>query len=534
MRKIPYLKYEGQEPVLMVDGRPFMILGGELHNSSGSDLEYLDSRVWPVLKKLGGNCYLTPVYWECMEPEEGKFDFTLVDGVIAQACRERIRLVFLWFGLWKNGSSSYIPQWMKRDPQYFYIKGQDGRLIESVSPFCEAAVEADRRAYEKLMEHLKETDEESTVIMMQVENEVGVWGNPRDYSEAAEQFFYSAVPEEMLEFVQGERKDIREDESRPTGSELTWEAAFGINACEYFMAWAFAKAVGRIAAAGRAIYPLPTFMNCVPNGMGVSDLAGSCPSGGPVPRVQKIWHKEAPAIDFYGPDIYIPAFKRISAPFAASGAFVLPETGGGKDVVAKALYCAAAYNTICYSPFGIEALMSPIRESDLLAQTNQDAVCWTPRPGEELARTYRLLQLFWKEIRKARRDGRIAAFIREDGFGEEFHLGSFTVTIFYDDTPVLPGLKLHVPKRRDDAPVGGGFILQEDADTFLLCGVSANVMIEPKYAARDQVFILDKREMKLTDGGLKEGRVLNGDERNFLVLGSELTIQRVKYYHRER
>lgn len=523
MSKIPYLEYEKSEPTLMVDDAPFIILGGELHNSSGTDLEYLDTKVWPGLRRLGGNCYLTPVYWECLEPEEGTFDFALVDGVIAQARREQVKLVFLWFGLWKNGSSSYVPHWMKKDPQYFYMRGQDHRLIESVSPFCEKAVEADRKAYGKLMEHLRDTDTEHTVIMMQVENEVGVWGHPRDYSEQAEHHFHSAVPEEMLEFANTEAE-----------KGVTWEEAFGINACEYFMAWALAKAVGRIAESGKEIYPIPTFMNCVPNGMGVSDLAGKCPSGGPVPRVHKIWRKKAPAIDLYGPDIYIPLFKKISAPFAASGAFVLPETGGGSDIVAKALYSAAAYNMICYSPFGVEALMSQISENDLLAQMNREGGFWSPKPGEELAKAYRLIKQCWQELRIARREGRIAAFIKEEGFGEEFHLGEYTISVLYGDTPPLPGLTIHIPKRRDDAPLGGGFILQEDADTFLLCGVSANVMIEPKYAALDQVFLLDKREIKLTEDGLVDGRILNGDERNFLVLGSELTIQRVKFYHREQ
>ena len=523
MSTIPYLKIEGNEPTLMVDDEPFVILGGELHNSSGSDLEYLNRVVWPGLRKLGGNCYLTPVYWECMEPQKDKFDFTLVDGVIEQAKREQVHLVLLWFGLWKNGSSAYVPHWMKQDAQYFYMRGQDGRLIESVSPFCEAAVEADKKAYEKLMEHLRDTDKEHTVIMIQVENEVGVWGHPRDYCEEAEKAFFSAIPEEMREFAaDGGKKGT------------TWKEVFGREACEYFMAWSLSKAVGKIAEAGKKIYPIPTFMNCVPNGMGVSDLAGSCPSGGPVPRVHKIWRKEAPAIDIYSPDIYIPMFKMISAPFAAEGAFVLPETGGGSDVVAKALYSMAAYNTICYSPFGIEALMNPISENDLLSQTNQEPGNWSPKLGEELAKAYKLLGLCWKRLREARREGKIAAFIREGGFGEEFHLGTYTVSVYYDDTPPMPGIQVRIPKRREDAPLGGGFILQENDDTFLVCGVSANIIIEPEYAEQDQVFFLDKREIKLTDSGMVDGRILNGDERNYLVLGSELTVQRVKFYHRKK
>lgn len=267
MKPMPCLVTENGRTTLLVDGRPFLILGGELHNSSGSSLAYMEERVWPGLRKLGGNCYLTPVYWECMEPEPGVYDFALVDGVIAQARREGVRLILLWFGLWKNGNSAYIPAWMKQDPSYFYAEDAQGNLKESVSPFCEAAVERDRDAFSALMAHLRETDEERTVIMIQVENEIGVWGSPRDYGRRAEELFTLRIPQEM---------------ARLYGVDGTWEEAFGMNACEYFMTWGYAGAVGRIAAAGRAEYDLPLFMNCVAFGLPLR--AGQLPSGGPLPR----------------------------------------------------------------------------------------------------------------------------------------------------------------------------------------------------------------------------------------------------------
>ena len=286
MKALPYLRNENGRITLMVDGKPFLVLGGEFHNSSGSDLEYMKTNVWPGLRRLGGNCYLTPVYWECMEPEQGVYDFTLVDGVIDQAREEGVRLILLWFGLWKNGNSAYIPKWMKKDSQYFYMRGQNGQMVESVSPFCKAAVELDKKAFCALMKHLADMDEERTVIMIQVENETGIWGHPRDYSDEATQIFDARIPSEMERLY-----DV-------SGS---WEEAFGLNACEYFMSWGLSKAVGEIAAAGRSVYNLPMFMNCVAIGMPLK--AGDIPSGGPLPRVHKIWRIFAPAIDLYGPDI---------------------------------------------------------------------------------------------------------------------------------------------------------------------------------------------------------------------------------------
>ena len=380
MKPIPYLKQEGKQTTLMVDNAPFLILGGELHNSSGSDLNYMEEHVWPGLRKLGGNCYLTPVYWECMEPERGKYDFTLVDGVIAQARREGVRLVLLWFGLWKNGGSSYTPAWVKTNSDYFYMCGMDGRMVESVSPFCEDAVKADQEAFSRLMEHLRDTDEERTVIMVQVENETGIWGHPRDYCKAADRLFYQEIPGEMAELY---------------GTCGTWEEAFGLNACDYFMAWGLSRAVGRIAEAGKKIYGLPLFMNCV--AIGLPLRAGQVPGGGPLPRVHKIWRRFAPAIDLYGPDLYSPFYKEACDDFAAANALIIPETAQDKDTASKALYTVAAYHTVCFSPFGIDGMMMPISENDLLAQTNSDLGGSPAGAGERLAKAYRILHVLWEE-----------------------------------------------------------------------------------------------------------------------------------------
>ena len=518
MSDMPYLKIEENRKTLMVDGKTFVILGGELHNSSASDLDYMKEHVWPTLRKLGGNCYLAPVYWEEIEKTKGQFDFELVDGLISQAREENVRLVLLWFGLWKNGASTYVPAWMKLDEQYFYMQDEEGRLLESISPFCDEAVDLDKNAFSHLMGHLREYDKERTVLMIQVENEVGVWHHSRDYSRQANEIFDKEIPEEislLFNNVSG-----------------TWEEAFGKKAQENFMAWAFSKAVSTIASAGKKEYPLPMFMNCVPNSMGISNLAGSYPSGGPLVSALNVWKAMAPEIDLYGPDIYIPAFKAISSGFAMDNAFILPETTGDKNCISKALFSVAAYETICFSPFGIEMLMQPYDERDLLAQTNSDIINYSPEAGESLAEAYCLIKALQEEIREAREEKRIAAFLQEGELGEEFHLGDYIFQVVYGGTPPIPWMTTQVPKRREDAPIGGGFILQENDDTFLIAGVSANIEIFPKYGKTHQTFILEKREMILTDGRLQAGRNLNGDERNFFVLGSRLTIQRVKLYNR--
>ena len=191
---LPHLEKRGAAMQLIVDGKPFLMLSGELHNSSSSDLNYMKP-IWPKLEALGLNTVVTPLSWELIEPTEGKFDFSLVDGLIGQARQAHERLVFLWLASWKNGKSSYAPVWVKQDTRRFTRVVEHGNEVEILSPLCAATEEADARAFAALMHHIKDVDgSEHTVLMMQVENEVGVLGDARDHSAAADRAFAAASP----------------------------------------------------------------------------------------------------------------------------------------------------------------------------------------------------------------------------------------------------------------------------------------------------------------------------------------------------
>ena len=188
---IPQIKSDRGIPTLYVKGEPFFALAGELHNSSSSSLEYMERQVWPNLQGMNLNTVLLPISWETIEPREGEYDFTLVDGLIRQAREAQMHLVFLWFGLWKNGESMYVPQWMKEDGRkYFRARKVNGEPLNTISPLCQAAVEKDAEAFSRVMAHIREMDqEESTVIFIQVENEIGLLGTARDYSSEANEAF---------------------------------------------------------------------------------------------------------------------------------------------------------------------------------------------------------------------------------------------------------------------------------------------------------------------------------------------------------
>jgi hypothetical protein len=231
---------------LFVDGAPYLILGAQSNNSS--DWPATLPKVWSAIEYLHANTLETPIYWEQFEPKPGQFDHSQVDIVLAQAREHHVHLVLLWFGTWKNGSQHYMPEWMKLDPQrYFHVMNKNGEYIDSPSPFATASMEADKRAFGALMRHLKQADSERTVLMVQVENETGTYGSVRDYCPEANKLFDGPVPPEILKAMG----------KTPATPDANWEMVFGPEAEVYFHAWAIAKYVGEVAAAGKAAYPLP-------------------------------------------------------------------------------------------------------------------------------------------------------------------------------------------------------------------------------------------------------------------------------------
>src|SRR5581483_4705189 len=215
---LPHFVHKEGRHALFVDGAPYLILGAQVHNSSAWP-EFLP-KVWPAIEFLKANTLEAPVYWEQFEQEEGKFDYTVVDTLLTQARDHDVRLVLLWFGTWKNGSAHYMPLWAKRQPARFpRLTGKDGRIVDSPSPFGEATLAEDKRAFTALMRHLKYADPRHTVIMVQVENEAGAYGSMRDYSAAAQSAFESAVPPEILKAMH-----------KTASADATWAHVFGPDA----------------------------------------------------------------------------------------------------------------------------------------------------------------------------------------------------------------------------------------------------------------------------------------------------------------
>ena len=313
---LPELKTNGAARQFMVDGKPYLMLGGELHNSSASSTAYMKA-LWPRLEALHLNTVIGTVSWELLEPEEGKFDFTLVDDQIRDARQHGMRLVLIWFASWKNATSTYVPLWVKKDARRFpravirsspeidsVITRIFGPALPSpnLSAFGTETLNADARAFRALMRHIREVDPHHTVIMMQVENETGILGDSRDRSPLAEAAWNKPVPAELMQFLNRNRANLLPELTAVWGAHGfktsgTWAEVFGTDrqADEVFMAWHVGSYVGKVVAAGKEELALPMYANAWLGPQPGMDLPGQYPSGGPVARMIDIWHAAAPS-----------------------------------------------------------------------------------------------------------------------------------------------------------------------------------------------------------------------------------------------
>jgi hypothetical protein len=448
---VPHLRKQGTATQLIVDGKPFLALAGELTNNAATSLPMMEP-IWPKLVAANLNTALVGVSWAQFEPEEGTFNYTQIDGVIAKARENHMHLVVIWFGAWKNGTSSFAPYWVKKDYTRFpRIQIDDGKTVsisgpvELLSTFGGATLDADAAAFKALMAHIKEVDvTQHTVLMMQVENEVGVLRDSRDRSPVANRAFAGPVPAVLINYLEA-HKDTLIPEFRAVwaanGNKTsgTWEAVFGAGkpadmeipiqttsppmsadeheiswrelhwaSDEIFMAWNYARYVEKVVQAGKAAYDIPMYVNGwlqQPN----HAWPGTYPSGGPMPQVHDIWRAGAPDVDILAPDLYLPYFDEVCERFSRNGnPLFIPETGTN---AANLIMAVGKFNTIGFSPFGVDG--------------------GRPIPSD-LAATYEMLNNLAPMILAHQGTGTMTAVRMVQGEpSQHIKLGNYTLTLSY-------------------------------------------------------------------------------------------------------
>ncbi len=357
----PRLTKQGTATQLIVDERPMLILGGELGNSSASSTDDID-RIFPKLQRMKLNTVLVPAYWDLTEPEEGKFDFTLTDHVISTARECNLRVVFLWFGAWKNSMSCYAPLWFKQDyKKYPRAQTEQGKPLEIASAFSANVLQADSRAFTAWLKHIKKIDgDRHTVVMIQIENEIGMLESARDHSALADKLFSDRVPDALMDYIAQNRKNLHASlsaklEANNNKQNGTWTEVFGndIFTDEIFMAYHYAVYVEQLAQIAKKEIGLPLYVNAAMNSRGRQP--GQYPSAGPLAHLKDIWHCAAPTVDILSPDIYDAGFQSWIAQYAlADNPLFVPEMQRGEANGAQAFYAFGEYDAVGVSPFSIE------------------------------------------------------------------------------------------------------------------------------------------------------------------------------------
>ncbi|MGN6298162.1 MAG: GH35 family beta-galactosidase [Ginsengibacter sp.] len=515
-QSIPHLQKKGTTQQLIVDGKPFLILGGELGNSTASSLDYMRP-FWGKFKMMNLNTILVPAYWDLIEPKEGKFDFILIDSILHISRENNLKVILLWFGSWKNSMSCYAPAWIKtNEERYPRAQNRSGKGLEILSDFSKNNLDADKKAFSKLMKHLKETDQSQTVIMVQVENEIGMLTEAREYTADANKAFNNEVPKELMDYLIN-NKDSLVPELRAHWAKTNfttkgnWENVFGksLDTDELFQAWYYAKYTNAVAAAGKKEFRLPMYVNAALNYRNVQP--GQYPSAGPLPHLIDIWQAGAPAIDILSPDFYNPYFKHYCDLYTRrNNPLFIPEIRFEPSNAAKVFYAIGHYQAMGFSPFSIESAEHP--------------------EEEPITKSYSILSQLSPQILKYQGTGKMEGVLLDTSTKkQQIVLGNYTLTVSHDYT-----LGWSSEAKNPDWPMSGAIIIQEGNNDFIIAGTGVVVTFTTNNSNNKSVGILQAEEGIYKEGKWIPGRRMNGDQdhqgRHIRIPVSEWRIQKVKLY----
>jgi hypothetical protein len=486
----PRIEHKDGRYALFVDGRPYLVLGGQIHNSSSWPSEL--PQVWESMASLHANTVEAPVYWEQFEPQEGHFDYTNVDAIVEGARAHSLHVVLLWFGTWKNGNMHYAADWVKTDAQRFpHTIRPDGEPIDVLSPMSRNTLEADKAAFVALMRHLKQIDsDQHTVIMIQVENESGNIGSIRDNSAESNREFAGQVPADLLAAVH-----------KQAG---TWSQVFGAEADEVFQAYYQAKYINEIAAAGKAEFSIPFYINAWIDYPAAElpqrqlDTPGiGYPSGGAVQKLVGVWRALAPSLDMIGPDIYTddsPFYREtMKAYHRPDNPLWIPETGRD-DNFAKFFYYALGDGALGFSPFGVD-------------QTGWNIL--GDQPWKAHASNFALFGPMDREIAQLEFEGKVKTAVEEPGqTAEEIDFGAWQASVAFG-FPQPDGRRAPGTKNAH----GSAMVAQIGPDEFLITGFDASVSFHlPGKLPWIRSQIISAEQGTYENGVWKPLRRWNGDE----------------------
>lgn len=502
-----------KKSLFQVNGKPYFSIGGQSNNSSGYDRKQME-RVIASAKAAHMNTIAVPVYWEILEKEEGNYDFSQADMLIEMSREAGLHLIILWFGTWKNGNSHYVPEWIKMDHERFtWAVCPDQTPVRTISPHCENTRQADKKAFVALCRHIESVNGDETVLALQVENEPGIIGTPRDYGKKAQELFEEQVPAEIATYA---------------GRRGTWEEVFGFDAAEFFTSYAIARYIDEIVAAAKEVTKLPMYTNVWLGEMHNRIAGVDYPSGGAVVKTIEVFRLGAPHLDTISPDIYLqdePVWKRLNAAYSDGvHPYYIPELLPSALSITRSIEAVVKDGLCGVHYFGIDMMVMP-------DHTPVDRF-------KEAAEAMGILASMKPMIEKYQGTDKLYAVTQYEGMSEQFFdFGDYLATVRFDDK-FGDLLAKNTDRNMDNLHViqpdrlqrGKGLIVYEGNGTFYLAGNAYRLMLFPKKkiewavsAAHSADFLNQRCQpfLSVEEGILDENGVFiakkrrNGDEADY-------------------
>lgn len=519
MNNLPKIEKVNDGFCFMINNCPYIMLAGEVHNSACTSRTYMDT-VWEKAKSIHCNTVLTPVYWEVIEPKEKVYDFSSVEWLVEDARKHDLKLVLLWFGSWKNGHSTYVPEWIKTDLVRFpRVENEYGMKTKTLSMFGSDIFSVEAETLQKLMSFIEKYDcNEQTVIAMQIENEVGVLGTRRDYSQKATEIYNKEIPEIF------ENDILPKDKikcSEFCGQKRSWQAVFKEKADEIFMSWNYASYIDELAKKGKEIYNIPMFTNAWLK-ENEDEEPGFYPCGGPVQSMVEIWKKTTKYLDLVCPDIYTFKFEQTAAKYARKdNPLMVPETRRDKWAPSNLYAAIGTYNALCYAPFGLESVGEDKSYITQIIHTDSNDKNVSSKLVEEyLSDSYKMFGNMQSIITQYYGTQKMIGFVQNEGsMCKHIRLGKYRIKIEYyhkigDDNTFIPA---------------AGIIIQEAEEKLIFLGYGYRAYLETTNTGKQLDFLSLEKGVYEDNANWVKHMDLNGDEQH-IRMEEKPTILKAVFY----